>query len=76
MTSLESLLSDVLDVATAEFADDAGRDTLPAWTSLRHIQIVNAVEETYALTLTTYEIQHMTTVGRLREILRAKGISV
>lgn len=72
--SLESLLADLLEVPRTEIHATTGRDTLAAWTSLAHIRIVNTVEDTYGVTLTTSEIVEATTVGRLAAILRAKGV--
>ena len=73
-TPLEALLAELLDVPVMQMGDNAGHDTVPEWTSLAHIQIVTAIEEAYDVTLSTQEILHATTIGRLRAVLRMKGV--
>jgi acyl carrier protein len=76
MISLEGLLAEVLDLPEDDIEDGTGRDTAAEWTSLAHIQVVTAVEGAFGIALTTREISEVTTVGRLREVLREKGVSV
>ena len=73
-TPLEALLAELLDLPATEMGDDAGHDTVPEWTSLAHIQIVTAIEEAYNVTLSIQEILDATTIGRLRAVLRMKGV--
>ena len=70
---LPTLLAKVLGVAVAE---DSGRDVLPEWTSLAHIRVVNAVEETYGVVLTTREIEQTSTVAALRALLLGRGVAL
>ena len=74
VASLEAVIAEVLDLPVTEMEDTAGHDTLPEWTSLAHIQAINAVEETYKVTLSTQEITEATTIGRLRAVLRTRGV--
>jgi len=73
--SLESLVAEVLDLPVSEISDTAGHDTLPEWTSLANIQVINAVEEAYDVTLSTQELVEATSVGRLRAVLRTRGVN-
>lgn len=76
MTSLEGLLAGLLDLPETEIDDATGRDTAPEWTSLAHVRVVTGVERAFGVVLTTREITEVTTVGRLRAVLREKGASV
>jgi acyl carrier protein len=71
---LTDLLAARLDVPPALFGDDVGRDTLAAWTSLAHIDLVLGIEEAYGVRFTTGEIAEATTVGALRRILNERGV--
>jgi acyl carrier protein len=46
------------------------------WDSFNHINLVVALEDTFAVTLTTEEIASMANVGDLVKVLQKKGIAV
>lgn len=71
---LADIVAQVLEVDRHEVTDDAGPDRLSSWTSMRHIQIVVALEEAYQVSLSYEEIRDLKTVGGLRTMLRAKGV--
>ncbi|MEU5695024.1 acyl carrier protein [Actinosynnema sp. NPDC020468] len=72
----EAVVAGVLEVAPAEVTDDATQDTLPSWTSMRHIQLVVTLEEAFGLAFDYGEIRDTRSVGALRGLLRAKGVLV
>lgn len=71
-TELTGLVADVLQVTAAEVTDDTGPATSAAWTSLRHVQIVARVEQTYGVKLTSREVRGCRSVGALRGVLARK----
>jgi acyl carrier protein len=75
-TALTEILADVLEVDGDLVTDTAGPDTLPAWTSLRHLQLIVTIEETYQVSFAYQEVRNLRTVGQLRDVLRAKGAPV
>jgi acyl carrier protein len=50
--------------------------TLWCWDSLRQVDIILAVEESFNIGLTTREIQQLTSVAALAALLRARGFDV
>jgi acyl carrier protein len=70
------LISDVLEVDPAEITDAAGPQTLSTWTSLRHLQLVVALEQAYDLSFSYRDVRQLTTIGQVRSALRAKGAAV
>ena len=72
---LVEVVSEVLEVDRADVTDQAGPDTIGTWTSLRHLQLVAALEEVYGLSFTYREIQGVRSVGALRQVLRARGVA-
>jgi acyl carrier protein len=75
-TQFAEIVADVLEVDTDMVTDAAGPDTLPAWTSLRHLQLIVTLEESYQVSFSYQEVRNVRTVGHLRDVLRAKGAPV
>jgi acyl carrier protein len=71
---LLQLVADVLDLPVAEIHRDTGPATAGEWVSLRHLQIVAAVEDTYGVSLTPREIRGIRSVGDLSELLRRRDV--
>jgi acyl carrier protein len=70
------VVADVLEADPVEITDDANPDTLPNWTSLRHLQLIVALEEVYGLSFAYREIRQLNSIGQLRDLLRARGVTV
>jgi acyl carrier protein len=70
------VVAEVLEAEPAEITDDADLDTLPNWTSMRHLQLIVALEEVYGLSFAYAEIRLVTSIGRLRDLLRDRGVTV
>ncbi|WP_069170062.1 acyl carrier protein [Streptomyces griseus] len=72
LSGLTDLVADVLRTPAAEVTEETGPATTAAWTSLRHVQIVSRVEQTYGIRLTAREVRACRSVGALRAVLTAK----
>ena len=72
---LLGIIADVLDVDADVVNDDDGPATLPEWTSLRHLELVVTLEEAYRISFSYEEIRNVASIGRLRTVLRTKGVS-
>jgi acyl carrier protein len=70
---LENLVAEVLEVPPAEVTGQTGPRTQGAWTSLRHLMIVDAAQRAYAVTVRPRDIRSIRTVDDLREVLLASG---
>lgn len=66
------IVADVLEVDPGEVTDAAGPDTLPTWTSLRHLQLIVTLEETFGTSFAYHEIRDLRSIGDLRAALTAK----
>lgn len=49
-------------------------ETVWGWDSLKHLDVILTLEETFDIALTTREIAAMRSVGAVVEILRKRGI--
>ena len=63
----------VLEVAPEEIDDSSARGDASGWTSLRHLQIIAALEEVFGVEFTVDEMVSMKTVGAIRGALQARG---
>jgi acyl carrier protein len=71
---LLAVVGQILEIPLDRVTDDVGPATSGQWTSLKHIQLVAAVEDAYDVRLTPREIRSIRTVGQLRGILASKGV--
>ena len=68
---LSELMCGVLEIDTIGEADSA--ETVPNWDSLRHLQLMTAIEESYGLMLEPEEMMQLNSVAAIRELLAARG---
>jgi len=72
---LATIFSENLKVPAGEITDQTSPDNSPRWDSLAAVNLVLALEDEFGVRFTTREIPTMRSVGAVRTILRAKGIS-
>jgi acyl carrier protein len=73
---LEDVFAKVLNTPAASFTDDTSQDNLGAWTSLRNVTLLVALEEKYGVRFSNAEMTTMRSVGDIRRALTKKGASV
>lgn len=71
--TLEDVFSKILREPVAKLSDETSQKSLRKWDSLRHIEIVSAVEKAFGVSFSTQEVIGLNTLGKFREALRAKG---
>lgn len=72
---LKTLLAEVFKIKEEEISDTLTMDETDVWDSLKHMELVVAIEHTFATELTFEEIVAMQTVQDIKQILQAKGIN-
>lgn len=70
---LETILKKVLGLTPEQATLDLSMDDLPAWDSLRHMELIAAIEAEFGLELTFDEIIRMRTVRCIQDVLTAHG---
>jgi acyl carrier protein len=73
---LKEAFAAVLKVDSGSLTDECSPENTMSWDSLRTIQLVAAIEETFNVELTTTDILRMRSLGMAREVLRRKGVSI
>jgi acyl carrier protein len=76
LSSLRAIVADVLEIEADEITDDLGPATSGQWNSLRHIQLVAAIEREYNICLSPREMRSFSTYSELADIVTNKGIAV
>lgn len=66
--------AEALGVPAERLDDTTSPDNTPEWDSMAAMTLVAALEETFAVELTTAEIMRMRNIGVAREVLRGKGV--
>jgi acyl carrier protein len=67
------VIADVLGVDPAAIGPDASPDTIPAWDSVQHLNLVIALEEEFGARFTPEEIEEAVGVRALTTILERKA---
>ena len=70
---LKQTFATVLKIDPVLLCDESSPENTASWDSLRMIQLVTAIEETFNIELTTTEILRMRSLGMARDVLRRKG---
>ena len=74
-TSLEALLATVLQLPASRITDDLAMKDVESWDSLKHMELIVSVENTYGIELGFDEIVAMQTVSEIKRVLRQRGVS-
>jgi acyl carrier protein len=69
---LEQIVARVFGISAEQVSGGLGRQSLADWTSLRHLQLIAAVEDAFSVRFTPQEIRAVRTVGEIEGIVRAK----
>lgn len=70
---LRTTAAAVLGLPEAQITEDTSPDTVPAWDSVTHLNLVMAIEEAFGVSFTPEETMEMTSVKLIRLLLEEKG---
>ncbi|MET9390878.1 acyl carrier protein [Streptomyces sp. NPDC006624] len=73
MSALDRIVAEALGIGADEITDDTGPAVNAEWTSLRHVQIVAAVNREFGVRLTPRQARSCRSVGDLRKVLAERG---
>ena len=72
---VDALFSPILNLKAPLRPEDSP-ETIPAWDSISHIQLILAIEDVIDGELTTDEVVNVTSVSKIIEICRARGVEL
>ena len=67
------VISDVMGIPVEEIDDNSSPDSIDAWESLSHINLVLALEAEFSVSLAPEDVMEMQSVGLIRTILGEKS---
>lgn len=67
------VLAEVLQVSPAIITDDLAMQDVDAWDSLKHMELIVALEDAFRLQLSFEEIVTMQSVGKIKQVLEERG---
>jgi acyl carrier protein len=71
---LSDVIARALNVPPESVSDASSPETLRRWDSLRHLDLLNTIEDAYGVRFSTAEIMRANSVGDIRKLLREKGV--
>ncbi|AKU98693.1 hypothetical protein AKJ09_05357 [Labilithrix luteola] len=63
-----------MNVPIASVSDASSPETLRRWDSLRHLDLMNTVEDEYDVRFSAADLAKARSVGEIRRLLHEKGI--
>jgi len=72
LEKLNGIFTDVLDNDDIKISETSTANDVEEWDSLTHIQLVVAIEKSFKVKFTTYEIQIWKNVGDMVNSIQAK----
>lgn len=71
---LKQVVADVFGEDPASITDESSIDTIGGWTSLRHLNLVVALEERFGVQLTEQETLEIVSVALIKAVLADHGV--
>lgn len=71
---LHNIVGKVLGVEPATLNDGSNAQNTPRWDSLRHIEVIFAVESAFHVRFTMPEIANLRKLGDIRQLLLTKNV--
>lgn len=69
------MIAEVLQVPAAGITDDLAMQDVEAWDSLKHMELVVALETAFDVQLTFDEIVAMQSVGEIKRVLAGRSVA-
>ena len=72
---INRLVSELLLIPAATITDDLAMKDLDVWDSLKHMELIVSLEETFSIQLSFDEIVAMQNVREIKRVLRERGVA-
>ena len=63
----------VFEVPVSEITEVTSHDTLPNWDSLRHLNLIVALEEAFGIEFSEEEMENLLSFANIREYIKRKA---
>ncbi len=72
---VRQIASDIFSVPVGSIGADSSADTIEAWNSMQHLNLVLALEERFDVHFSPEEIEGMHSLGSIAAMLEGKALS-
>lgn len=69
--SIKEIVSEVFGVDEEDVTPDTSPETIDNWDSMNHLKLVTAIEEEFSINLTMNEVESITNVGTLMDVVQS-----
>ncbi len=76
MKTFEQLVSEKFNIPESAVRDEMSSKDIPDWDSMNYLLFIADVEKEFNVSLSMDEVLGASTLGSIREALRAKGVVV
>ena len=73
--TIEEIFAEILKVPADKLSNETSPKTVSSWDSLRHVELIMAVECAFNVAFSTPEISTINSLGGIRELLQQKGVA-
>ena len=73
---LKGILSAIFEVKEEDINDSSSMENIEKWDSLKHLELITAIEEYFSVTLSIEEIIVMTNFEVIKSTLRGRGVEL
>jgi acyl carrier protein len=71
---IETLMADLFDMKNEDITDSLAMANTDGWDSLKHMELIVSIEQTFGIELAFEEIIAMQTLKDIKQILKEKGV--
>ena len=72
---LKTVMAEVFEISSDKINGSTTMEGIEQWDSLKHIELMTAIEEKFGVTLEMEELIEMTALKDIKRILNTKGIN-
>jgi acyl carrier protein len=73
---LYKTMAAVLGIPELSLTEESSPDTIPAWDSLNHLNVIMAMEQEFGVEFSPDDVMSMLNVSCIRSLLRGYGVEV
>jgi acyl carrier protein len=74
MHTIEKLVASALGITEQRITDNLSMKQTPEWDSLKHMELIVAIERSLGVELTGDDIVEMTSIAAIKSVLRRHGV--
>ena len=73
--SVEAVVARIFNMDLSEVSDQSSRDTVVEWDSMGHLSLITSLEEEFKVSFAIADAMEMTSVERIKKILKEYGVA-